>query len=65
MDIAAMSMMLSQAKVMQQANISVMRMAMDNGQQRVTDMLAMMGANTQIMEQSINPHIGGTIDVRV
>ncbi|MDK2804613.1 MAG: hypothetical protein PWR23_1621 [Peptostreptococcaceae bacterium] len=39
MDIAAMSTMMSQAKVQQQASISVMKMAMDAGQTQMNDMV--------------------------
>lgn len=39
MDIAALSMGLSQMKVAQQASISVMKMAMDSGQTQMNDMV--------------------------
>ena len=63
MDIAALSMGLSQIKVAQEASISVMKMAMDSTKVQVVDMAKMIQANTKVMERSINPHIGGSIDI--
>lgn len=65
MDIAAMSIMLSQAKVQQQASISVMKMAMDTSKVQRNDMVQMVQENTKMMEQSIQPHLGKNIDVQV
>ncbi|MDK2804615.1 MAG: hypothetical protein PWR23_1623 [Peptostreptococcaceae bacterium] len=63
MDIAALSIGLSQMKVAQQASISVMKMAMDSVKGQAVDMAKMLQANTKMMEQSVNPHIGGNIDI--
>ena len=63
MDIAALSMGLSQIKVAQEASISVMKMAMDSTKVQVVDMAKMLQSNTKVMERSINPHIGGSIDI--
>ena len=63
MDIAALSMGLSQIKVAQEASISVMKMAMDSTKVQAVDMAKMLQANTKMMERSINPHIGGSIDI--
>ena len=63
MDIAALSMGLSQIKVAQEASISVMKMAMDSTKVQAVDMAKMLQANTKVMERSINPHIGGSIDI--
>jgi len=56
MDIAALSMGLGQMKVAQQASISVMKIAMDTAKVQTADL-------TKMMEQSVNPHIGGNIDI--
>lgn len=64
MDIAALSMGLSQAKIAQQASVSVLKMAMDTGETQMNDMLKMVETNTKKLEQSINPHIGKNIDVK-
>ncbi len=63
MDIAALSIGLSQMKVAQHASISVMKMAMDSTKGQAADMAKMLEANTKMMEQSINPHIGGSVDI--
>jgi len=65
MDIAALSMGLSQMKVSQQASISVMKMAMDSAKGQVSDLTQMLEANTKMMEQSVSPHIGGNIDIKL
>jgi len=56
MDIAALSMGLSQMKIAQQASISAMKMAMDTAKVQTADL-------TKMLEQSVNPHIGGNIDI--
>lgn len=69
MDIAALSMGLSQMKVAQQAGISVMKMAMDIAKGQTIDLVSMLEAssavNTKAMENSVTPHLGGTIDIRL
>ena len=65
MDIAAMSTMLSQAKVQQQASISVMKMAMDTGKTQMNDMVQMVQENTKMMEQAAQPHLGRNIDIKL
>lgn len=63
MEISALSMSLSQMKLAQEASISVMKMAIDTSQAGATDLLQALEVNTKIMEQSLNPHIGGSIDI--
>lgn len=63
MDIAGLSMGLSQMKVAQEANVSVMKMAMNTAKGQNMDLTKMLEVNTKIMEQSVNPHIGGNIDI--
>ncbi|QXM05183.1 YjfB family protein [Crassaminicella indica] len=58
MDIAAMSTIMSQEKVMQQASLSVMKMAMDTSKSQSVEL-------TKMMEQSVNPHVGGNIDIKL
>jgi flagellin-like hook-associated protein FlgL len=65
MDIAAISMNLSQMKVAQQASISVMKMAMDTVEVQAVDLTQMLEVNVKMMEQSITPHLGKTIDIRL
>ena len=63
MDIAALSMGINQMKVTQQSSISVMKMAMDTAKGQTLDLVQMLEANTKIMEQSVNPYLGGNIDI--
>ena len=65
MDIAALSIGLSQMNPQQQASISVMKMAMDTAVMQSVDMTEMLEVNTKVMEQSVNPHIGGNVDIRL
>jgi hypothetical protein len=65
MDIAALSMGLSQMKVAQEASISVMKMAMDTGKTQMNDMVQMVQQNTKMMEQSVPPHLGSNLDIKL
>ena len=65
MDIAALSMSLSQLKLAQEASISVMKMAMDTSEAGVADLLQVLEANTKMMEQSVNPHLGSNLDIKL
>lgn len=65
MDIAALSMGLSQMKIAQQASVSVLKMAMDTAKVQAIDLTKMLEENTKIMEQSVNPNLGGNIDIRL
>ena len=65
MDIAALSIGLSQMKIAQQASISVMKMAMNTGQTQMNDLLKMMQVNAKVMEQSVNPYVGSNIDIKL
>ena len=56
MDIAALSMGLSQMQLAQEVGVSVMKMAMETSEVQVADL-------TKMMEQSVNPHLGGKIDI--
>lgn len=57
MDIAALSMGMSQMRLANEVGASVLKMAMDSGQTQMNDMVKMM-------EQSVNPHIGGNLDIK-
>ena len=56
MDIAALSMVMSQARVQESASIAVTKMAMDTGIQNATNMKEMM---TNV---AINPNVGQNFD---
>ena len=65
MDIAALSTGLSQMKIAQEASLSVMKMAMNTSKTQMNNMVEMMQDNAKMMELSLNPNLGATIDVRV
>ncbi len=56
MDIAALSMGLSQMKIAQEVSIGVVKIAMDTAEGQMTDL-------TRMMEQSVNPSVGSNIDL--
>ncbi|SHE87845.1 Putative motility protein [Tissierella praeacuta DSM 18095] len=65
MDIGALSMDLNQMNVAQQSSVSVMKLAMNTVELQALDLTKMLELNTKIMEQSINPHLGKTIDIKL
>ena len=66
MDIAALSMGLSQMKVVQQASISVMKMAMDTAKGQASDLSSLLeSSTTKVSDNSLTPHLGRNIDTNV
>ncbi|MFD1849060.1 YjfB family protein [Oceanobacillus bengalensis] len=66
MDIALMSMALSQGQAQQQASISVMKMAMGNAEQQGEAIQKLMSTpNTTAIQQATQPHLGSRIDLKV
>ena len=65
MDIPALSVMLSQSKVAQQASVSVTKMAMDTATEQGSAMADLLQADTKGMELSVQPYLGGNLDVSV
>ncbi|RZT21575.1 YjfB family protein [Fictibacillus sp. BK138] len=58
MYIPALSIMLNQSQLQQQANLSVMKMAMNTAQQNSVNF-------TKMLEQSVQPHLGSQIDLKL
>ncbi|NLW02986.1 MAG: putative motility protein [Clostridiaceae bacterium] len=58
MDIAALSVVYHQNAVKQHAGIAVLKKAMEN-------MEANNEALLRMMEQSVNPHVGSNVDIKV
>ena len=58
MDIAALSMAMSQSRVKESAGISVMKMAMDTGKETATQMTEMM------KNVAVDPDLGQRLDTR-
>lgn len=50
MDIAALSMVMAQSQVQQQASISVMKKAMDNTETQMNGLLEMMAPNEHMLD---------------
>ncbi|MGG3450568.1 YjfB family protein [Domibacillus aminovorans] len=65
MDIALMSMVLSQGNVQQQASLAVMNKVMDQAEGNAAFLNKMMGAvNVQALQHAAQPHLGGNIDLK-
>ncbi|WP_243290297.1 YjfB family protein [Bacillus sp. FJAT-47783] len=62
MDIAALSVMLGQTNVNQQASLSVMKMAMDTAEQNGQAMQQLL--QTTQAPVSLEPHLGHSVDVK-
>ena len=63
MDIAALSVGMNQGSLQQNANIAVMKMAMDAGKVNASGLIDMM-SQTKNMEMSVQPNLGGNIDIK-
>ncbi|WP_066192333.1 MULTISPECIES: YjfB family protein [Gracilibacillus] len=57
MDIAALSILMNQSQVQQQKDIALMSKAMDQVEAQSNDMI-------KLMESSVQPHLGGNIDLQ-
>jgi hypothetical protein len=64
MDIAALSMGMSQTNLQQNASIQIMKMAMDTVKQQGEMATQLLSPSTN-MSQSLQPHLGGNLDIRV
>lgn len=58
MDVAALSIAMSQFKFAQSASISVAKLAMETAQ-------TSMDEQVKLMEQSVNPNVGANIDIKL
>lgn len=65
MDIVALSMSVSPLKIDQEVSISVMKMAIDAGRTHMNDMMQLIQGDTKMMEQSVNPHRGSNLDIKI
>jgi hypothetical protein len=61
--IAGLAMSMQTAQLQQMAAMQVMKMSMDSTQQSAQAITEMMQINTQLMENSVQPYLGSTIDV--
>jgi hypothetical protein len=58
MDIAALSIVMNQSQLQEQASFSVMKIAMNTAEQNSANF-------SKILEQSVQPHLGGKIDLKL
>ena len=65
MDIAAASIQMSNMEVAQEIDVSVAKMAMDSFDAKAADFMKLLDANLKIMEQSVSPHLGGNLDIKI
>ena len=66
MDIALMSMALSQGQVHQQASISVMKMAIGDAKQQGDALQKLMSTtDASTIQHAAQPHLGGNIDLKL
>lgn len=66
MDIALLSMSLSQSRVQQQASLSVMKMAMNQAQAGAEGLAQLLAsADVAKIQHAAQPHLGGNLDIRV
>lgn len=66
MDIALLSMILSQTQLQQQVNTSLLKQSLDVAEkQSETITQLMVDSSLQNLERVAQPHLGGQIDLRV
>lgn len=63
MDIAGLSMSLSQIQTQNSYGVAMLSEALDTNEQMGDSLISMMNRST--MEQSVNPHIGSQFDMSV
>ncbi|MCR6097430.1 YjfB family protein [Salipaludibacillus agaradhaerens] len=64
MDIAALSIGMSQMKVQQQVDVSLLKKVMDTSGQKTEFIDKMLdGASVKNMEMSVQPHLGSSVDI--
>ncbi|AGA70297.1 hypothetical protein Desdi_2885 [Desulfitobacterium dichloroeliminans LMG P-21439] len=65
MDIAAMSIVMNQAKVQQQASISVMKMTIDVAREQSKSLAMMLEGMSGVSDLSVVTQLGSNIDIWV
>jgi len=66
MDIALLSMVMSQQNVMQQASMSLMKQAMGSAEQQGDALQNLMTTtDAAAIQQASQPHLGGNIDLKL
>lgn len=65
MDIAALASVMKHSAIQQQVSLSVMKIAMDAAKGQAVDLTQMLEQATKAMELSVNPNLGGKVDIRL
>lgn len=65
MDIAAMSSMISQSSIQQQASLSVLKLSMESAETQAANLTQMISDSSKSMELSVSPHLGANIDIKL
>ncbi len=63
MDIAGLSTVLSTSRLQSQVGVAVVSKAMDTNEAMGQGLIEMIDAAA--MEQSVNPHVGSNLDIRI
>lgn len=63
MDIAGLSMAMAQNDIMSRVGIGVLDKAMESAESAGAQLVNMIDASA--MQQSVTPHLGGTIDISI
>ncbi len=64
-NIESMSTIQSLTQVKEAAAISIMKMSMDVMKSQGVEMVKALEMNNKMMERSVNPHLGGTLDIQI
>jgi hypothetical protein len=65
MDIAALSMDLKQVQLQQAVGTAVLQLALNTDRQNADMLTKVLAGSAQVIEQSVNPHLGSNLDVTV
>jgi hypothetical protein len=65
MDIPAISSVMAQANLMSDASIEVAKMVKGTMEQNGSQLIDLMETTSASLEQSVQPHIGSHIDIRL
>lgn len=65
MDIAALSSNMAMQQLGLKVSVAVMNLARDQITAQSQQMVQMLQTSAPVMEQSVNPHIGGNIDIKL
>jgi hypothetical protein len=63
MDIAALSTSMAQSNIATQVGFAVLNLAKDSAEQNSAQLIEML--DTASMERSVNPNVGGNIDIQI